>query len=201
MIKGKLGSLKVGDSLPVRIVGVVNLSLASFYKGSIALSVSDVEKKIVEMIEEGVSLVEHEIGFSNIQIIKEFASDLPKIGGDKQGLSKVVFNLLSNARDAMPEGGILKITTRASDNCDPGSGGPDLIKISFEDTGCGISAEHLDKIFDPFFTTKETGSGVGLGLSLTYGIIQEHGGSISVEAKVKEGSKFTISLPALVKTP
>ena len=95
-------------------------------------------------------------------------------------------NLILNARDAMPRGGELEISTIN----DGGS-----VVISFKDTGVGITSENLSKIYDPFFTTKQIGQGTGLGLAVSYGIIHDHGGRISAESKVGEGTCFNIALP------
>jgi signal transduction histidine kinase len=96
-------------------------------------------------------------------------------------------NILLNAGDAMAgEGGHLTIQTNLKNG---------LAEVTFTDTGCGISKEHLSKLFDPFFTTKETGKGTGLGLAISYGIVQSHGGDIEVESQVGKGSTFRIKLP------
>lgn len=95
-------------------------------------------------------------------------------------------NLILNARDAMSLGGRLEIATDVND---------DSISITFSDTGSGIEPEHLAKIYDPFFTTKQIGKGTGLGLAVSYGIIQDHGGHIAVESRPGEGTVFQITLP------
>jgi two-component system NtrC family sensor kinase len=94
--------------------------------------------------------------------------------------------MVANARDAMPEGGTLSVVT-GSDS--------DKVFVEISDTGTGIREEHLDKIFDSFFTTKGEVKGVGLGLSVCYGFIKDHGGDIEVKSEVAEGTTFTISLP------
>jgi len=100
-------------------------------------------------------------------------------------------NLFVNARDAMPEGGELRILTDTVDS---------KIEIIVQDTGVGISSENIQKIYDPFFTTKAAGKGTGLGLSVSYGIVQEHGGNISVDSKPGIGTSFKLELP-LVRKP
>jgi len=147
------------------------------------------EVRINELFENVLCLVEFEPKFNNIEIIKEFDQNLPPIMGDKEKLSPVLFNLMLNARDAMPLGGTLKISTGVL------SGKSDFIEIKIQDTGCGISDENINKIFDPFFTTKEAKDRTGLELSLSYRIIQDHGGTISVKSKVNKGTEFTICLP------
>jgi signal transduction histidine kinase len=95
-------------------------------------------------------------------------------------------NLILNARDAMPGGGRLTLQTRLVETS---------LVVDFRDTGQGIAPENIARIYDPFFTTKEVGQGTGLGLALSYGIIQEHGGRIFVESRPGEGAHFTIKLP------
>jgi signal transduction histidine kinase len=107
------------------------------------------------------------------------------VDGDQ--IQQVFMNILLNAADAMAgNGGNLTIKTDLKDG---------LAEVSFTDTGCGISKEHLSRLFSPFFTTKETGKGTGLGLAISYGIVQSHGGDIEVESQVGKGSTFRIRLP------
>jgi len=98
----------------------------------------------------------------------------------------VFLNLFLNARDAMPKGGWLTISTRSQQ-------GAAIIEVG--DTGSGIPTEQLSRIYDPFFTTKPLGKGTGLGLSITYGIVQEHGGSIDCASAPGKGTRFTLTLP------
>ena len=97
--------------------------------------------------------------------------------------------MVANARDAMPGGGTLSVVT---------GGDTDIVYVEISDSGTGIREEHLDKIFDSFFTTKGEVKGVGLGLSVCYGFIEDHGGDIEVKSQVGEGTTFTISLPVHV---
>jgi two-component system NtrC family sensor kinase len=112
---------------------------------------------------------------------------LPELEIDADQLQQVFFNMFINAGQAMPAGGTLTITTKmvAEENS---------VQIIVEDTGTGISAENLEKVFDPFFSTK-TQQGFGLGLSVSYGIIQNHGGWVDVQSTEGEGTRFTIYLP------
>jgi signal transduction histidine kinase len=103
-------------------------------------------------------------------------------------LKQVVLNLVRNAEDAMPQGGELVIRTAQQGQ---------FIELGIADTGCGIPAEHRGHIFDPFFTTKRRGKGVGLGLSVSYGIITAASGRVEVESEVGKGSTFRVSLPAV----
>jgi signal transduction histidine kinase/CheY-like chemotaxis protein len=111
---------------------------------------------------------------------------LPKVLGDAAELREAMTNLILNAVDAMPRGGTLRLATRATDG---------LVEAVVEDTGGGIPAAILDKIFDPFFTTKGP-QGTGLGLSMTYGIVSRHGGTIAVESDEGRGSRFRLTFPA-----
>ena len=136
-----------------------------------------------------LSLLEHQFKTGKIQVRKDFAPRSPVVEGSEYKLQQVFLNLFLNARDAMPKGGWLSITTRAS-------GETAVIEVA--DTGAGIPSEHLSRIYDPFFTTKAIGQGTGLGLSITYGILQEHGGSISCESTVGQGTRFQVMLPLAV---
>jgi len=122
----------------------------------------------------------------SFEVRKELNFTSGSVVASEDQLKQVFLNLFLNARDAMPDGGTLLVKTEQKRN--------DLL-ITFRDSGCGIPAENLDKIFEAFFTTKAEANGVGLGLSVSYGIIQGHGGDIQVESEVGKGSIFTVSLP------
>ncbi|MGQ9508383.1 MAG: sensor histidine kinase [Thermodesulfobacteriota bacterium] len=139
------------------------------------------------LIERTINLVENQARFQDIKIKREFKADMPKLNVDADQIQQVFMNILINAADAMGEnGGTLTIRTNSYEQ---------TAEISFTDTGCGMSKEHLSKLFTPFFTTKETGKGTGLGLAISYGIIQNHGGEIEVESELGKGSTFRIKLP------
>ncbi len=150
---------------------------------------------INDLLENVLCLVEYEPKFNNIEIVKEVDQNLPPIMGDKEKLSPVFFNLLTNARDSMPQGGTLKISTGVLAGNKRLLGKSDFIEIKFQDTGCGIPDENINKIFDPFFTTKQAKDRTGLELSLSYRIIQDHGGTITVKSEMNKGTEFTICLP------
>ena len=121
------------------------------------------------------------------------APSLPMLTLDRSQFQGVLLNILLNALDATDPGGRITVSTSLSESSDhPGKKG---VAIAIEDTGCGIPAEHRGKLFDPFFTTKEVGQGTGLGLSVSLGIVQRHGGAITVKSEVGKGSTFTIWLP------
>jgi signal transduction histidine kinase len=143
---------------------------------------------INNVIDQLISLVGHKAEMNTIKIVREETSGLPLLIADPGQLQQVFVNLALNAIQAMPDGGDLTIRTS------PGEG--NWVRISFQDTGCGITSENLDKIFTPFFTTKEKEKGMGLGLAISYGIIERHGGRIEVNSIVGKGSVFTVCLPA-----
>ena len=143
------------------------------------------------VISESLSLVEPMLKAARISVNSQLKASLPAVYGNIGKLQQVFMNLIMNARDAMPRGGELTITTEAEDS---------TVHVEVSDNGVGIPAEHLNKIFDPFFTTKATSRGTGLGLAVTYGIIQEHSGSIQVDSVVGRGTTFRLEFPAVRKT-
>jgi PAS domain S-box-containing protein len=161
---------------------IVN-SLLNFSRTS-ATEFADID--IHQVITETISLLEHQFKTARIRVERELRAECPITFGNAGKLQQVFLNLFVNARDAMQEGGELRILTDTADS---------KIEILIQDTGAGISRENIKKIYDPFFTTKAAGKGTGLGLSVTYGIVQEHGGSISVESKPGIGTSFRLELP------
>lgn len=148
-----------------------------------------VPHQLNDVIESTLLLIEHQLkSWSNIIIEKELAVDLPLIHCDSNAITQVIINLLENARDAMPGGGWIKISTACSSE-------KDQVTLRISDTGTGISAEQQSRIFDPFFTTKDVGKGTGLGLSIVQGIVEVHGGKITVESTPGKGAVFTICFP------
>ncbi len=140
-----------------------------------------------DTIRQALRLLGKREAFQNIVIVEDLADDLPLVVGDKNQLQQVFVNLSLNACEAMQSGG----TLLASTSCVNGE-----VVVKMTDTGCGIKREHLDQIFEPFFTTKPVGRGTGLGLSVSYGIVQQHGGTLEVESDEGKGSTFTIRLPS-----
>ena len=139
-----------------------------------------------DVITDVFSLLEHQFTASKIKVRRELLPDPVRVLGIEHQLQQVFLNLFLNARDAMPSGGWLTVTTRAE-------GGQFLAEVS--DTGSGIPPDQLARIYDPFFTTKAIGRGTGLGLSISYGIVHEHGGSIRCDSSVGQGTRFTVMLP------
>jgi len=207
IISGHIQFALMDNDLSSRISRYLNIMqdqsdrIAKIVKGLLQFSQNTKSKagdlRVNDLIDKVISFLGHELESDNIEITKKFDQNLPTIMGEDENLSQVVFNLMSNARDAMPKGGMLKISTRVCTNQPIGES--DSIEIEFQDIGCGISQENIGKIFDPFFTTKDAGNGTGLGLSLSYGIIQNHGGTIQVASKIDEGTTFTICLPTAMK--
>jgi len=139
------------------------------------------------VIQETLSLLEHQLQKSGIQLKTELDGELAPVHGNAGKLQQVFLNLFLNARDAMSGGGTLEVRT-----WNEGAG----VRVEVADTGHGIAPENIHRIYDPFFTTKAARKGTGLGLSVTYGIIQEHGGSIEVSNRRSGGAMFRLELPA-----
>lgn len=140
------------------------------------------------IITESLALLGRTYKFQNIEIEKDLDSNLPSIMADVNQLKSIISNLAVNAADAMPGGGHLFISTRYDES-------KDRILMEVTDNGTGISEENRERIFDPFFTTKATGEGTGLGLAVSYGIIERHGGQIRVMSEEGKGTTFIIELP------
>ncbi len=141
---------------------------------------------INDLIDRTTQLLENQASFQNIRIIKELDRTLPLLKLDRSKIQQVFWNLMVNACEAMPKGGQLSISTRASSD-------KKFIEVRFIDTGVGIPKENIHKLFDPFFTTKTTGT--GLGLAISYGIIQQHQGWIEVKSEPGQGTMFMVSFP------
>lgn len=151
-----------------------------------------VEIEINKLLNDTLQLLETQLRKSRIEILKSYAKDLPTITGSGGKLQQVFTNLILNARDAMFDGGTITLTTSTE--------GPDGVIVEVADTGEGIPPENISKVFDPFFTTKGIGNGTGLGLAVTYGIIQEHAGTIEVRSAPGDGTTFTLSFPTSLKS-
>ena len=141
---------------------------------------------INSLMVETLSLLDHQFRKGNVQVRLDLDPSLPKTLGSGGKLQQVFMNIFLNAKDAMPQGGELRVKT-----CQKNS----LLLIEIRDSGVGIPKEYIKRIYDPFFTTKDVGKGTGLGLSVSYGIIQEHSGRISVESKPGSGTTFKLRLP------
>lgn len=152
------------------------------------------ERKVVNvntLVETVLEIVTYQLRTGNIEVVTRLDPNLPLTLADPHQMQQVILNIINNARQAMEAhrpGGTIKIITEASDQ---------NVRIIVHDSGPGIPEENLQRIFDPFFTTKDTGKGTGLGLSLCYGIVKEHGGSITPLNRPGEGATFIIELPIL----
>ena len=143
---------------------------------------------INDIIRSVILLCQHRMQLQNITIQEKLDPKLPEITGDYNQIQQCIMNVIFNAMEAMPDGGKLTLSTSFKRK-------NRMIHIDISDTGCGIPEENLSIIFDPFFSTKEESQGVGLGLSVVYGIIREHQGNIYVQSEVGKGSTFTIRFP------
>jgi two-component system NtrC family sensor kinase len=142
------------------------------------------------VVERALEIVDHQLTVSDIQVTKSCAENLPTIRADANQMVQVLINLLVNAADAIgSEGGEIFISTDSEE-----VEGKQWVLVKVADTGCGIRQEDRDKIFEPFFTTKDT-KGTGLGLAVLWGILEEHGATVSVHSRPQRGTTFTIRLP------
>lgn len=161
------------------------------------LDFTRVEKPVVvslsveNVVREARRLVANEAEINRVEFDLELPPDLPKVQGNPRDLQQVFLNLFLNAIQAMPNGGVLTVRGQTT-------GGPTndrALEVEVTDTGVGIPDEDLGSVFDPFFTTKEVGAGTGLGLAVSYGIVQKHNGTITVRSKLGEGTTFVVRLP------
>ena len=159
------------------------------------------EKNFVDLnrlVEETTDLIEQSVQGAGIELTVELDPAVPTVWVDEDLIKQVVMNLLVNAQHAIETDGTIAVRTRLCEDYRRGPGaGPaiDMVELSIRDTGCGIPEENMPKIFDPFFTTKGVGRGTGLGLSVSHGTIEAHGGSIEVDSTVGEGTEFRVYLP------
>jgi len=170
--------------------------LTDLLRKMLSFSKPDEEEKqptdINSILDEILLLHEKQLRENDIRIASLLFEGLPKAYASKNQLRQVFLNLISNAQDAMSGGGTLTVRTQSVG---------DTIFIEVSDTGIGIREENLKKIFDAFFTTKDSVKDVGLGLSVCYGFIKDHGGDITVQSQVGIGTTFTITLPAFAEDP
>lgn len=155
---------------------------------------------INEVLERTLSLKEYDLRKNSVEVIKNIKTDLPAVMVDANQIQQVFLNLINNAEQAMTESNgrrqlVIECSVKNGENRINPEG--EVIEISFNDNGPGISNKNLKKIFDPFFTTKPVGKGTGLGLSVSYGIVKEHGGEIYALSEEGKGAKFIIELPMI----
>jgi two-component system, NtrC family, sensor kinase len=171
------------ETQTVRASKIVNNLLNFARSGGAELQLLDVNRLLLDVL----SLLEHQLERAHVKVRQELSAELPRVRGNENRLQQVFFNLVLNAKDAMPSGGWLTLRSYADD---------DTIVAEVADTGTGIRKEHIKRIYDPFFTTKGMGRGTGLGLAVSYGILQEHGGAIFVQSVPGKGTTFQVALPA-----
>ncbi len=157
-----------------------------------------------QIVNEAVQLVASTLG-KKIEVVMELQEGLPKVEGDSSQIVQALVNICINARDAMPQGGQLRIKTQTADLTKQSTfnltGRTDgYVLLTLEDTGIGMTKEVMSRIFEPFYTTKREQKGTGLGLAMVYGIVKNHGGYIDVDSKLNSGTCFSIYLPATTRT-
>ncbi|HEX3799356.1 MAG TPA: ATP-binding protein [Verrucomicrobiae bacterium] len=156
------------------------------------------ERKVVcvnQIVESAVEILQYQMRTSNIEVFTQLDSHLPASEVDSHQMQQVFLNIINNARqaiEAQQTKGWLRVTTESAEG---------RVRVIFQDNGPGIAPENLKRIFNPFFTTKEVGKGTGLGLSLCYGIVSEHGGSITPHSEPGNGATFVIELPVANEVP
>jgi two-component system NtrC family sensor kinase len=176
--------LNIMESETARCGEIVKNLLAFSRRSKISIE----PQNIVDIIDKTLMLIEHELEIKEIRLEKNIEPDLPLIQCDFKQIQQAFLDLMVNASEAMTKGGTL--TVKAARSRKKG-----FVDVDIADTGCGIAEENRQKIFEPFFTTKEESQGVGLGLSVVFGIITRHKGSIKVESQLGKGSVFKIRLP------
>jgi signal transduction histidine kinase len=193
---------EISDNLQVirsqisRIAGIVRQLLEFSRRREPAFRSVD----LAPLIEKVTGLLEHKIGEKQARVECTIDKAVPPIQADPDQLQQVFLNLLLNSLHALRPGGVIKVNASLAGekNVNGGAsaeGGDPRLAIAFEDNGAGIAPEHISQIFDPFFTTKDVGEGTGLGLSVIYGIIKDHGGEIRVDSQPERWTRFTILLP------
>jgi PAS domain S-box-containing protein len=167
-----------------RATNIVN-NLLNFSRTGSATEFREVD--VARVLDDTLQLLEPQLRRSQIQIVRRYDKDAPEAYGNAGKLQQVFTNLILNARDAIPDGGRIIVATETAED------GSLVAEIS--DTGIGIAPENVAKIYDPFYTTKGVGQGTGLGLAVSYGIVQEHAGRITVDSTPGQGTTFRITLP------
>jgi PAS domain S-box-containing protein len=180
----KQRSLRIIISEVERMANLVTNLLQFTRRNYRQISTIDVREELTRSID----LISYYLRNRKIQVVREFDESLAPIHADRQQLRQVFLNLMTNAVDAMPEGGVL--TVRIHDQSEDAR-----VVIEFADTGRGISAVDLQKVWEPFFTTKAEGKGTGLGLSICSRIVEEHGGTIALESEVGKGTTASLIMP------
>ena len=205
--KGRLLLANYSDQLPEKVktdltkiiqladrVGHIASGLLNYSRPSSGV------RKLLDLrqpLQRALDLIKQQVGDGRIAIIVDLGAKLPLVRASANELEQVFLNLLLNAVDAMPRGGDLGVSAWREDAPDSGFGS--WVCIDVKDTGAGVPAESKDRIFEPFYTTKEEGKGTGLGLSICQGLVNAHGGEISVDCLPRKGARFVVKLPAAAK--
>jgi signal transduction histidine kinase len=177
----RLQYLQAANRQTERLIGIVERMLDFYRPSSEQMKKTDVNA----VLEETLLLCGKKLEHGGVQVCRELAPDLPPVEAVADQLEQVFLNLMLNALEAMPDGGQLTVQTRA----DLARG---EVRIAFIDTGVGIREEEIDRLTEPFYTTRPEGS--GLGLPISYGIVERHGGRIEIESQVGVGSTFSVVL-------
>jgi PAS domain S-box-containing protein len=179
-------ALEVVQQEAKRMGDLVSNLLQFSRRGDDARSTVSVPEELIKTTE----LVEHYLRRRDVQVAHHFHPQAPLISANRQKLRQVFLNLITNAADAMPKGGELrlKVSPTTLESRQPG------VVIEVSDTGHGIASEHLPNVFEPFFTTKEEGKGTGLGLAICRRIVQEHGGNLAIDSTLGEGTTVRVVL-------
>ncbi|MBT4365758.1 MAG: PAS domain S-box protein [Desulfobacterales bacterium] len=172
------------ESETARCGEIVKNLLAFSRQSKISIGIHD----IMDIINKSLTLIYHDLEIRGIRLEQNIQPDLPMVSCDFRQIQQALLNLLSNASESMNAGGVMTISSRHLKN-------ENLLEVVISDTGSGIAEKDKKNIFEPFFTTKEEGKGVGLGLSVVYGIITKHNGSIELETEIGKGSSFYVRLP------
>ncbi|HYP00622.1 MAG TPA: ATP-binding protein [Pyrinomonadaceae bacterium] len=167
-----------------RATGIVN-NLLNFSRTGLVTEFDEVD--VNRVLDDTLQLLEPQLRQSQIEIVRDYDTRLPSAYGNGGKLQQVFTNLILNARDAIPNGGQITLSTSTEDG--------ETVSVLVADTGIGIAPENVARIYDPFFTTKGVGRGTGLGLAVSYGIVQEHSGHITVQSAPGRGTTFRITLP------
>jgi signal transduction histidine kinase len=171
-----------------RICGLISelLSFARPSKPNVA------PENVNDVVDNVARILEAQTKERNVEIIRDFGENLPKVWIDREQMKQVFMNLILNAIQAMRDGGDITISTRAVTRSEAQPSG-EFVQVEINDTGVGIPEENLQHIFDPFFTSKDEGS--GLGLAVSHQIVQEHGGFVTVQSTVGKGTSFFVHVP------
>lgn len=165
--------------------------MLGFYRLELSTAPTDINALILE----AETLVEKDLRQKGVRIHNDFSPAMPMVMASGDQLKQVILNLVLNAQESMPTGGSIFVTTRPARDADPDYLLSNSVLIQVRDTGKGIGEEHMANIFEPFFSTKQAQKGTGLGLWVSLGIVQRHGGTITPRSRPGQGTTFTISLP------